>query len=466
MQKRPEVNITFADLWYGILRSWRLIVVLTLLVAVAAAGYSYVTADTGVEVSTTQLANTEGLSEETANAVTDAVDLALLYSSMLAEYDASYVTKLDENKVAVTTLVYYIEADIPGDAYDYTADLCRAYANLVLSETLTGRMTEGGSQIGEPDFGYLLTADCEGRTMTCSFRSSEADESERNLYVATVEELITEECEKLSQLVGAHSVLCISCETILGPDELITEAKTARTEALDTAKKDASNAYSHVPEEAQERVDAILTVNETDTQVVIARTVSRKKTVIGAVIGLVVAVIIALCRYVWSSRVVNIAELEQAYGLNVFGRVVTPKEKHVRNTGKHRRPASAIDRAIMKKQYRVSWNADYEEQLAFAASRIAMKAENEGIRRLYLAGTDGLTVEHSLNGLTDRLKALGLKATAMTQEEPSQNLKAMAEAGTVVLVERIGACRRTRLDDLVKVCREQGIVLLGIVTLI
>ncbi len=458
MNKRPEIIITFADLFWGILKYWRILVVFTLVGALALGAYGYVKSDTGLSSETKQLANLAGLSDVDIEAITNAVDLNCLYSNMLSDYDSNYITKIDENKILLTTLSYYVDASV-GDNYDYTADLLQAYAIHGIGADLRSAFLakDEASAIREEDLGYLLSAATEGRTVTFTIRTGAEDSSKQaaDTLIELIREGVQNASKNLKTEIGNHTLKEISVTATIGPDSVITDAKLVKKTAVETVQEDAEDAYEHLTDGQRARVDAVLAVKRASSSVSATRTISKKKVVFGAIFGLVLGVLIALACYVWSKKIVNIAELEQGYGLHVFGKVLLP--------AKHNNPFAKLDRAIACAAYRVSGKVSETEQIDRVLKRISCRTKEESFAKLLLVGTTMIPAELSDKAIEWMPEVCTVCAKPTCAEEA---LLEMHDGGKVVLVEHIGVSKRAAVEDLLKMCEEQNITVLGMVTLL
>lgn len=461
---QTEVVITISDILWSILRRFRMILIVTAIGAAVMGAYGYLQSG-DQEEALPSVVDLSGLTEEEKVQIGNAVLLQERYEEMLSEYYSNYIMLMDENQVYRTTLQYYVEIptesdwSIAGSDYDYATDLLEAYTVYAVGDEVCEAIAEAsGGIIRREDLEYLLSATYVNRTLTILVRA--ADQETSQLMADCVVQAVAVYSRQLNERLGAHTLTLINDFCTVGADESVSNAKTQKKLACENAKTDASDLYLSLTSELQEKVSAILETNEEDKagNTVSARSVSLRYILTGAVLGFVIAVIIAVCEFIWSRTLNSLAELEQRYGLKLFGKLLLPKG------GKHGR-----DRAIKCGQYHVDGRIPFDDQILYAASRIKLYCTNHRIEEIYLTGSL-INRKEEQAWMTNIAKALeSLKVRTATAGQTAKSvdvLNGMTSVRNVLLVEQMEKSSRIRFEELLSLCKEQDLNVLGVIVLI
>ena len=176
--------------------------------------------------------------------------------------------------------------------------------------------------------------------------------------------------------------------------------------------------------------------------------ISVKYLLIGLILGLVVACGYVAVRYVMSSKLRTVGELESGFDFNVLG-CVTAQNK--------------------SKLFRNSYDAyTNEEQVELIAANVKVLMERQGKQKLFLTGDS--TTERCRDAVEQIAKSLNEKGltctTGASVAYDVDSIHKIAAADAVVLVEQIDVSRYDAIKKEKELCAECKIPVLGCVSVI
>ena len=166
---------------------------------------------------------------------------------------------------------------------------------------------------------------------------------------------------------------------------------------------------------------------------------------------------ISLC-YILGTKVNSVAEIQDYYGLRVWGRITaTPEKKSF---------FSAVDQWIDSIWRKEKWTV--EEQKKYILMNIKMICEKEDIKHIFVTSSIHMseTEQLILNSLADELTQVGIEVTMGEQITcNAQALEQMSKIAKVILVECTDKTKYTALEKELNLCAEQKADVLGVIGL-
>ena len=337
--------------------------------------------------------------------------------------------KINPYKVDTVLLQYYVNAEDENTRKDMAA----AYLSYISGGSLAADVVENNDlEDSSSDIQELIQCDATGLTTGTSFYTENTNTI--NMYVYGVDEqdakdialYVKESMDAYSQKLSAvaphtltlfeeqYSVTCATKLVSLKNDRfgnLITyNDRTTSYEGLlsDKQKESAQKIVS-----AQKENDELEDNDETGKTAKKAETpkasISKKYLVVGAFLGLVLAVVIIVLRYMFDPTIKTCKDLQMFYGTNFIGDV------------------AQADGALL------------------AASKIINMCSNRQIKKVLIAGKMATENEAAIKEVVDAVEKKGIVADIigdiLTDADAVQTLEAKSN---VVLVE---AVRKSKYED-------------------
>ena len=434
---KTEIYISIKDLIKECVRKIWIIIVAMVVFGILLAGFRYAKdkkniANTTVAESTEKVdveKIVDDLESDDYNQVMTYVDLTN-YRDQNRLYTAdAKLMKINPYKVDTVLLQYYVNAEDENTRKDMAA----AYLSYISGGSLAADVVENNDlEDSSSDIQELIQCDATGLTTGTAFYTENTNTI--NLYVYGVDEqdakdiasYVKESMDAYSQKLSAvaphtltlfeeqYSVTCATKLVSLKNDRfgnLITyNDRTTSYEGLlsDKQKESAQKIVS-----AQKENDELEDSNETGKTAKKDETpkasISKKYLVVGAFLGLVLAVVIIVLRYMFDPTIKTSKDLQMFYGTNFIGDV------------------AQADGALL------------------AASKIINMCSNRQIKKVLIAGKMATENEAAIKEVVDAVEKKGIVADIigdiLTDADAVQTLEAKSN---VVLVE---AVRKSKYED-------------------
>ncbi len=181
------------------------------------------------------------------------------------------------------------------------------------------------------------------------------------------------------------------------------------------------------------------TIGENELVLKAARHINIKFIVVGAALGLILAVIVIIIKYVGSNTIKNAKEIEELFGVQLIGKM----------EGGHsfyRKRKTRLDKWLKSKKSGTIGIVPEEEQIRLIATRIKIEAEKKELQKV------GLIIDKTIEAGTDLMESIKmflgqdvkLQVIDSIFEQP-ESLKELAEMDGAVLIEQID---RSKYDDI------------------
>ena len=434
---KTEIYISVKDLIKECIRKIWIIIVAMVVFGILLAGFRYAKdkkniANTTVAESTEKVdveKIVDDLESDDYNQVMTYVDLTN-YRDQNRLYTAdAKLMKINPYKVDTVLLQYYVNAEDENTRKDMAA----AYLSYISGGSLAADVVENNDlEDSSSDIQELIQCDATGLTTGTAFYTENTNTI--NMYVYGVDEqdakdiasYVKESMDAYSQKLSAvaphtltlfeeqYSVTCATKLVSLKNDRfgnLMTyNDRTTSYEGLlsDKQKESAQKIVS-----AQKENDELEDSNETGKTAKKDETpkasISKKYLVVGAFLGLVLAVVIIVLRYMFDPTIKTSKDLQMFYGTNFIGDV------------------AQADGALL------------------AASKIINMCSNRQIKKVLIAGKMATENEAAIKEVVDAVEKKGIVADIigdiLTDADAVQTLEAKSN---VVLVEEV---RKSKYED-------------------
>ena len=434
---KTEIYISVKDLIKECIRKIWIIIVAMVVFGILLAGFRYVKdkkniANTTVAESTEKVdveKIVDDLESDDYNQVMTYVDLTNYRDQNIVYTADAKLMKIKPYKVDTVLLQYYVNAEDENTRKDMAA----AYLSYISGGSLAADVVENNDlEDSSSDIQELIQCDATGLTTGTSFYTENTNTI--NMYVYGVDEqdakdiasYVKESMDAYSQKLSAvaphtltlfeeqYSVTCATKLVSLKNDRfgnLITyNDRTTSYEGLlsDKQKESAQKIVSAQKEndELEDNDETGKTAKKDETP---KASISKKYLVVGAFLGLVLAVVIIVLRYMFDPTIKTSKDLQMFYGTNFIGDV------------------AQADGALL------------------AASKIINMCSNRQIKKVLIAGKMATENEAAIKEVVDAVEKKGIVADIigdiLTDADAVQTLEAKSN---VVLVE---AVRKSKYED-------------------
>ena len=434
---KTEIYISVKDLIKECIRKIWIIIVAMVVFGILLAGFRYAKdkkniANTTVAESTEKVdveKIVDDLESDDYNQVMTYVDLTN-YRDQNRLYTAdAKLMKINPYKVDTVLLQYYVNAEDENTRKDMAA----AYLSYISGGSLAADVVENNDlEDSSSDIQELIQCDATGLTTGTAFYTENTNTI--NMYVYGVDEqdakdiasYVKESMDAYSQKLSAvaphtltlfeeqYSVTCATKLVSLKNDRfgnLMTynDRTTSYEGLLSDKQKESAQKIVSAQKENDELEDSNETGNTAKKDETPKASISKKYLVVGAFLGLVLAVVIIVLRYMFDPTIKTSKDLQMFYGTNFIGDV------------------AQADGALL------------------AASKIINMCSNRQIKKVLIAGKMATENEAAIKEVVDAVEKKGIVADIigdiLTDADAVQTLEAKSN---VVLVE---AVRKSKYED-------------------
>lgn len=434
---KTEIYISVKDLIKECIRKIWIIIVAMVVFGILLAGFRYAKdkkniANTTVAESTEKVdveKIVDDLERDDYNQVMTYVDLTN-YRDQNRLYTAdAKLMKINPYKVDTVLLQYYVNAEDENTRKDMAA----AYLSYISGGSLAADVVENNDlEDSSSDIQELIQCDATGLTTGTAFYTENTNTI--NMYVYGVDEqdakdiasYVKESMDAYSQKLSAvaphtltlfeeqYSVTCATKLVSLKNDRfgnLMTynDRTTSYEGLLSDKQKESAQKIVSAQKENDELEDSNETGKTAKKDEAPKASISKKYLVVGAFLGLVLAVVIIVLRYMFDPTIKTSKDLQMFYGANFIGDV------------------AQADGALL------------------AASKIINMCSNRQIKKVLIAGKMATENEAAIKEVVDAVEKKGIVADIigdiLTDADAVQTLEAKSN---VVLVE---AVRKSKYED-------------------
>lgn len=486
-----EVQIDLMTLLHYILRKWRSIIVVMLIVAVAANLYSVKKSmSEAAAVSTTEEVDIEKQIENAKEELTadeleqvEHVYSMYEYNSQLYQENEEYLEKsmlmqLNPNEIPTVMLNYQFKKD---QADEELSNIFTMYENALLDEdTCTAIMQVFGEEYANTSVRELISVtDTENgqnsdiiklqndkNSGILSIQIYAGSEEQCEQVAEIVKKRVMEYTEQLQQIFGTYTVNAISEQYYISSDSNLNMQKSDAVNAVNVAYTTMTNISAGLSEKqmgyfnllVKESKDQPLVkedTQETANMTANVQYISMKYILIGLLAGMFLAVCWYAVIYIMTQTVKDVDEVKIITNLPVFGTVLRNNENGKRNM---------IDRWID------SWFAHDKKSenndllLTRISHEVAMLAGQKDKKCLLItcSGSDQ-NLKKQADSLVEKLRKLGMNVTSTDGlvSDNTEVLKQLDSADSAVFVEQLMKSERNQIREAVELCRRCQVEVLG-----
>lgn len=486
-----EVQIDLMTLLHYILRKWRSIIVVMLIVAVAANLYSVKKSmSEAAAVSTTEEVDIEKQIENAKEELTadeleqvEHVYSMYEYNSQLYQESKEYLEKsvlmqLNPNEIPTVMLNYQFKKD---QADEELSNIFTMYENALLDEdTCTAIIQVFGEEYANTSVRELISVtDTENgqNSDTIKFQKDKnsgilsiqiyaGSEEQCEQVAEIVKTRVLEYTEQLQQIFGNYTVNAISEQYYISSESNLNMQKSDAVNAVNdvyTALKNISSGlsekqmtyYNLLVNESSDQTLVKEDTEETENMTANVQYISMKYILIGLLAGMFLAVCWYAVIYIMTQTVKDVDEVKIITNLPVFGTVLRSNDNGKRNI---------IDRWID------SWFAHDKKSenndllLTRISHEVAMLAGQKDKKCLLIAcsGSDQ-NLKKQADSLVEKLRELGMNVTSTDSlvSDNTEVLKQLESADSAVFVEQLMKSERNQIREAVELCRRCQVEVLG-----
>lgn len=486
-----EVQIDLMTLLHYILRKWRSIIVVMLIVAVAANLYSVKKSmSEAAAVSTTEEVDIEKQIENAKEELTadeleqvERVYSMYEYNSQLYQESKEYLEKsvlmqLNPNEIPTVMLNYQFKKD---QADEELSNIFTMYENALLDEdTCTAIIQVFGEEYANTSVRKLISVtDTENvqnkdiiklqddkNSGILSIQIYACSEEQCEQVAEIVKKRVLEYTEQLQQIFGNYTVNAISEQYYISSDSDLNVQKSDAVNAVNVTYTTMTNISAGLSEKQMTYYNLLAkycedqTIVKEDTQETANMTtnvqyISIKYILIGLLAGMFLAVCWYAVIYIMTQTVKDVDEVKIITNLPVFGTVLRSNENGKRNI---------VDRWIDSWFAHDKKSENNELLLTRISHEVAMLAGQKDKKCLLIAcsGSDQ-NVKKQADGLVEKLRKLEMNVTSTDSlvSDNTEVLKQLESADSAVFVEQLMKSERNQIREAVELCRRCQVEVLG-----
>lgn len=486
-----EVQIDLMTLLHYILRKWRSIIVVMLIVAVAANLYSVKKSmSEAAAVSTTEEVDIEKQIENAKEELTadeleqvERVYSMYEYNSQLYQENKEYLEKsvlmqLNPNEIPTVMLNYQFKKDQSDEELSniftmyenalLDEDTCTAiiqvfgeeYANTSVRELISVTDTENGQNSD------IIKLQKDKNSGILSIQIYAGSEEQCEQVAEIVKKRVLEYTEQLQQIFGNYTVNAISEQYYISSDSNLNMQKSDVVNVVNevcTVIKNITSGLSEkqigyfnlLTKDCEDQTLVKEDTQETANMTANVQYISMKYVLIGLLAGMFLAVCWYAVIYIMTQTVKDVDEVKIITNLPVFGTVLRSNENGKRNI---------VDRWIDSWFVHDKKSENNELLLTRISHEVAMLAGQKDKKCLLIAcsGNDQ-NVKKQVDSLVEKLRELGMNvtSTASLVSDNTEVLKQLESADSAVFVEQLMKSERNQIREAVELCRRCRVEVLG-----
>ena len=471
---REEQEIDLIDLLFELLMHWRGMVISMLVVAVLAAGYSFLSSKMSADHARQQqemlsqqieqiqqegTSSAESVDEDMKETEKLEVQKLLIYEELYAKkqeyYDNSYLLKCDANSMYEVTLTYTVNATNRTTA----CDIQQIYGNTIETSALLQQLSDASgvpfTSIGEM---VDVSADNPDRGSKIFSVTLTAPNQEMADALTKVTQQYIKNLQKQLRGDGYEHTLDEVCDS-QGPvvlDWLVDQQESVQNSILSyestiASLRDSLSSKSKI-------WDYYITQGGVSEPIPKVK-ISLKITLIGAILGIFLYAAVICVQYLMNSTLKRSDDLNQLYRLAALGRVTLPKE------GK-KLPFQQVDNFILSLRNRNKTLLTETQATELAYTQTALTAKKAGARRVCMVGA---CLKDETLRICEEIKAKLEQDGFQIEILPdvlysAQSAEKLDDTEAAVFVETVAGTRYEQMDEELAILNRLGIPALGCIT--
>lgn len=474
-----EREISLELLFWKIVGAWKVLVLAALICAVLVPTLQYVRATGSYRES--RKAHEEAMKQdqkednekdslfdtfsiEEQQQLEDAIRVQTLLNKNRQYVKNAALMNVDPWQEQVLTLTYSVDTHYTAN---YTKEVKQNYTDTILSALSTYAATgldqtkvwqEKEETVSQQHLSELISSDVVDTGNNFIITVIGTNEESLAKVSANIQELIKEKGKKLSESITDFDLILVSEDFEVREDyDLSVQQQNVQT-AITNYNTTFTNLTSSMTEEQRSYLEtqALQTQEEEgEDEVVLEEPVKPsfnvKYVVLGAIVGIFLAVFAIALLYILSGKLHSIEELSEGFGLRRFGVIVSlPQVK-------------GLDRLIWKLRNHGRKQLGTEESLRLAASNVALYCKNAEITRLYLTGTEIEKLAPDwMENLTSVLKENGVQVQCGGNiNYDAASLENAVENHAVVIFEQTEVSLVPEIAKEIRTLQDQSVNIIG-----
>ena len=471
---REEQEIDLIDLLFELLMHWRGMVISMLVVAVLAAGYSFLSSKMSADHARQQqemlsqqieqiqqegTSSAESVDEDMKETEKLEVQKLLIYEELYAKkqeyYDNSYLLKCDANSMYQVTLTYTVNTTNRTTA----CDIQQIYGNTIETSALLQQLSDA-SGVPFTTIGELIgvSADNPDRGSKIFSVTLTAPNQEMADALTKVTQQYIKNLQKQLRGDGYEHTLDEVCDS-QGPvvlDWLVDQQESVQNSILSyestiASLRDSLSSKSKI-------WDYYITQGGVSEPIPKVK-ISLKITLIGAILGIFLYAAVICVQYLMNSTLKRSDDLNQLYRLAALGRVTLPKE------GK-KLPFQQVDNFILSLRNRNKTLLTETQATELAYTQTALTAKKAGARRVCMVGA---CLKDETLRICEEIKAKLEQDGFQIEILPdvlysAQSAEKLDDTEAAVFVETVAGTRYEQMDEELAILNRLGIPALGCIT--
>ena len=372
-----------------------------------------------------------------------------------SEYNKKAVLmQLDPFHLSVYEVKYYISnngeegsnVNLAALAQAYISELQKDYLGQKVKATMEGEDGVLQRELYEStNLIQIDTKDITSGILTFRIYSQdtlpETDASELKNQVRTAQ-------GRVWNTVGEHSMMLIGESSFVTADMDILLLQAANVQRIEDLTERIENIQKAVADTNEKQylnylIKKEINKGESADFDRVSRHLSKKYILIGAFLGLILAAVVIIIKYVSSNTIKTGKEVEEDFKLQVLGRF----------DGKdpfYQKRKTGLDKWLRSLRIRKSDKVPYEEMIDLVATKIRIEAEKRDLQQVCLI------VDGKVTGNTDFIEAIIQKVGAKPAIQVISNILeqsgALAGASGMDGAIIVGQIEKTRFDDVQSIC--------------
>ena len=471
---REEQEIDLIDLLFELLMHWRGMIVSMLVVAVLAAGYSFLSSKMSADHTRQQqemlsqqieqiqqegTSSAESVDEDMKETEKLEAQKLLIYEELYAKkqeyYDNSYLLKCDANSMYQVTLTYTVNTTNRTTACDIQQIYGRTIGTSALLQQLSDASGVPFTTIGEL---IGVSADNPDRGSKIFSVTLTAPNQEMADALTKVTQQYIKNLQKQLRGDGYEHTLDEVCDSqgpvVLG--WLVDQQESVQNSILSYESTIASLRDSL---SSKNKIwDYYITQGGVSEPIPKVK-ISLKITLIGAILGIFLYAAVICVQYLMNSTLKRSDDLNQLYRLAALGRVTLPKE------GK-KLPFQQVDNFILSLRNRNKTLLTETQATELAYTQTALTAKKAGARRVCMVGA---CLKDETLRICEEIKAKLEQDGFQIEILPdvlysAQSAEKLDDTEAAVFVETVAGTRYEQMDEELAILNRLGIPALGCIT--
>lgn len=466
-KQKLEIDIELKDLFWEVIRNWRVVVCCMLIGGILLGAFSYVQSYNAANAEPIVIVPAKTAEEVMDELNIDELEEVIAAVQLKAQIDAKsqYISEsvlmqinpFAKNSVSLEYIVDGVDALRALESYENWITQGNFLAETEVEDAMY--LSELVSVRCNAEAGVLLISVTQVEQESCEQLANLVKESLNEYTAALTSKGIQHECKLVSDLQS------VSVDDALHTyqDEYL-KACVEDQEKLTKMKADMNGnqvkVYLYLERDVFDRGEEEEEVAEdtsetTQTVEPVKASVSMTKVVVGMLLGAVLAVVYLLLRYLLCGTIRVPGEVEKLYGVDLLGIVREEEKKSV--------PFAAVDKLIWNLEHSKDKRGSIAEELELAAASIYIQCQKYGYSTVYVTGSaiSKIAVD-TIEGLKKAVAAHGI--TVETGEDvaaSAEGLLAAAKVGNIILVEKKRTSAYKNILKSVQICGTNHIQVLG-----